>query len=438
MLKKVFNRLLVLTPWAVLLGMLQVNFQQFLPYQRIFKGVHFFDYFTVTDIFVSLLLVVFVIGWASKQIKFGERKLPKEIKAAILLLMLAGVLQLLFQVKYEPVLSTPSEYFRGFFIYPILYFVLMTKVADDKTVGNTLTSYVYMVMTFCAVALLQFFSGIFPGDAKDFTGRLTWPYVDFLTLKSSSANWAAFFATPVFILSAAHLLRDVITVKSRRELPREHWLYAAAFPLTGLVIFFTQSYGAFVAIFVASSLLLFRSLKLKKFLAAFVVLALVAGGVYFLQTQTYKYKILSGQIDYRFDNSVASRGDIYRMNAAMILEHPILGVGLNEYQSYFTLKHQQILGHKYGESLIPPHAHNFFMSFWTNLGIFGFLGILVLIAGIFSKFKLKPEYPAQFVMLAIMIHGLIDSYYWRQEIAYTFWIVAAMCYLYRTGKPEKG
>ncbi len=432
MFKKVFSWLLVLTPWAVFFGMLQVNFQKFLPYQRVFKGVYFFDYFTATDIFVSILLLVFVIGAASKKIKFMERKLPKEVKLAVGLLMLAGVLQLLFQTKYEPVLTTPSEYFRGLFIYPVLFFLLLFKVADDKTIERTMLSYIWMVITFCAIALLQFFSGIFPGDQKDFTGRLTWPYIDFLTLKSSSANWAAFFVMPVFILSFSQLLEDLKSMKGQKRFEWCHFMRLMAIALTGAVIFLTQSYGALVAIFAAISLLLFRSLKFKKFLIAFAALALAAGGLFFLETQTYKYKILSGQVNYRFDNSAVSRVDIYQMNMAMITEHPLLGVGLNQYQSYFALHHQEILGHKYGESLIPPHAHNFFISFWMSLGVFGFTGMLVLILGLFARLKFKPEHPAQFVLLAIMIHGLIDSYYWRQEIAYTFWIVVAMCYLYRS------
>lgn len=431
-MKKLYNLVLVLAPWAFLAGMLQFHFQSFLPYQGAFKGEHAFDYFTVIDFYVLFLVIVFLLGRRKKEISMEPRKIPKEFAWAILLLMIAGILEIFFQQIYQPVLNSPFDYFRSLFVYPIIFVLLVYKTVDHVTIDRMLKSYIGMILFFCAFALLQHVTGIFPGEQKDFTGRLVWPFIDYVTLKSSSANWVAFFVTPSVVISfinVFHLLRKKIY-------DRQLYFYVIALFLSTIVVYLTQSYGAYIAIFGTLTLYMFRALPLKKFLIALMVTLFAAGGVYFLQQSTYKYQIMTGQKNYRYDTSVASRGDIYRMNLAMILEHPILGVGLNAYQSYFTLNHERILGHKYNESHIPPHAHNFFMSFWTNLGVFGFLAMLILIVGIFWRYKFKADNPAVFVLLAVMIHGLIDSYYWKQEIAYIFWMMVVLSYLYRLKSEE--
>ena len=95
------------------------------------------------------------------------------------------------------------------------------------------------------------------------------------------------------------------------------------------------------------------------------------------------------------------------------------------------------MGGELNESHIPPHAHNFFLSMWTNLGVFGFLAMVILVVGILWRSKLDPLNPAVFALIAIMAHGLIDSYYWKQEIAYTVWLVVVFAYLYKMKiKPE--
>lgn len=417
-----------------MLGVFQVNFQKFLPFQRIFKGAYFFDYFTVTDIFVSLLLVFVVVGLVTKKIKFTERKLPIELLIAVGLLLVAGVLELAFQVTYEPILTTPSEYFRGLFLYPMLVTILLIRTLDEVMVGKLLKSYVSMVMTFGVLALVQFVSGVFPGAMRDFTGRLTWPYVDFLTLKSGSANWAAFFVTPTVILSFARLVQIFLAKLPKKKKDLFFWI--AALVIADCVLLLTQSYGALVAASVAALFYCFRALPLKKFFAilgVFLFLCAVGFGVIM---QTKKFQILTGKQEFKFDTSATSRVDIYKMNLAIISSNPLLGVGLNQYQSYFTSHQEKVLGHKLNESHVPPHAHNFFMSFWTNLGLFGVLAMVILVCGIFWRFTFSAESPAVFVLLAIMIHGLIDSYYWQQEIAYTFWIVVGLCYLYSTDKKE--
>ncbi len=423
---KFYSFLFLLSPWVLFAGLMQFHFQNFLPYQGVFKGEYPFDFFTVIDLFVSFLIAVFLIGFWFKKIKLLDTKIPKEISLALIFILLAGILEVYFQQKYEPILSSPFEYLRSLFVYPLVFVLLMIKTLDKKMIKNLVRSYAVMIIFFCLLALLQYFSGVFPGEQYDFTKRLAWPYIDYITLISSSANWVTFFTVPALIISFINVFR---LLKEKRY-NFDFCLFSSCFLLSALVIYLTQSYGAYGAIFLTVNLYFFRALKFKKFLVVLMALIIAGGGIFLLQKNSYKYKILSGKIDYKYENSLTSREDIFKINLDIIKNHPFLGVGLNQYQSFFRENDEEILGREFNESHIPPHAHNFFVSMWSNLGIFGVFGFLILFVGIFRRLKLDISRPAIFVLVAILFHGLIDSYYWQEEIAYTFWLNVALAYVY--------
>lgn len=437
-IRRIYNFLFLLSPWAILAGVLQFHFQQFLPLQRLFHGLQFFDFITVTDLFVGLLFVFFAVGVATRTLPLLKRRLPWEWKAAIGFLLVAVGLQLLFQQTYEPVLSTPFEYFRSLFLFPLIFTVMGHLTLDERFLEKLMRSYLSMVAAFCALVLVQYMTGWFPGEQKDFMGRLVWPYIDFLTLKSTSANWVAFFMTPAVVLSFAHAFSTLRSPQWRKLVRQEHfWLYGMVFILSAVVLYLTQSYGGYAAALAGVALYLFRALPFQKFVLALVLLGAIAGAGYLHQQTTWKYQVLTGEASYRYATSATSRWDIYRMNLAMIQAHPLLGVGLNQYQSYFLTHQREVLGHDLNESHIPPHSHNFFMSFWTSLGVFGFTAMMVLVLGMFWRTKFDPLYPAVFVITAIMVHGLIDSWYWKQEMAYFFWLMVMFAYLYRLPLHDK-
>lgn len=422
---KIYNALFILSPFFILAGLLQTNFQKFLPYTEYFKGKYFWDFYTITDFFIALLILIFLIGFFIRAINFQKRIIPKEFLIAILLIFIAGALEIFLQKTYEPILTSRFEYFRTMLVYPIAYAFLIYKTLDEKTIGRLIKSYILMAAFFCAIALIQYFSGIFPGAQQDFMGRLVWPYIDPFTLKWQSANWAAFFTAPALVISFVKIFNAIKT----RKFNAEFCLFLASFVLASIVIYFVQSYGAYAGIFIALAIYLFRTLKLKRFAIGFLIMLIIGAGIFFIQKNSMKYKVMTGAREYRYENSINARSDILKMNFSIIKNHPFLGVGLNQYQSYFAQNAEKILGKRFNEISPPPHAHNFFLSMWASLGILGFLGALILIIGIFCRAKFNPANPAIFALTAIMIHGLLDSYYWKPEIAYTVWFVIVLAYL---------
>jgi O-antigen ligase len=422
------NKLLFyLSPWVLLFGLYKHNFQEFFPYDPILKGPEFFDFFAVIDGYILIMIVFFVAGVISGLIKPNLKKVPLEFWIGAALLLIAGTLQLYFQSPIEPILSTPLSYFKELIIYPLIFTFIGLVTLDKDSIKPFIYSYLAMVCAFSIGSLFQFFTNHFPGETLDFTGRLVWPFVDFLTLKVASANWTAFFAAPAVVISFAGIVKAITNKKFSLKII----FFGITFLLAGIIVYLTQSYGAYAGLFVAFTLYLFRSLPFKKFAAAFVILILIGGGMYLIQRNSYKFQLLEGTQTTRFDNSVSARGDIMTMNLHIITTRPWLGIGFNQYQSYFAENHKEVLGREFNESHYPPHAHNFFLSFWTTMGIFGLLGILTLIVGLFWRQKLSSNMPAQFIVAGIMTHGLLDSFYWSREIAYTFWIIILFVYLYK-------
>jgi len=438
---KVYELSFLLSPWILVFSITHYHFHRMLPGQRFFLGDKFFDFFSLIDFFIVFLILLYAIGRITKMVPIVQRKMPKVLAIGIFLFLIAGLLEIFLQKSIDPVLTTPFSYFSLIIIYPVLYFLLIFASLNDRYLHKFVKSYVSMVSMFSFIALIQYFTGIFPGEQFDFTHRMVWPFVDFMTMKATSANWIAFFIMPVFVLSILKILflgnRFFVEKKLSNYEKFSFGFYFISSILTGLSVYLTQSYGSYLAIFVVVLFYLFRLLNLKKFIVVFLLLSIFAGGVFVLQKNSLKYKIMTNSVEFKFDNSVVSRENIYAMNFYIVSHYPMLGVGLNQYQSFFAENYEKVFHKKFGEKFFPPHAHNFFLSFFTTMGVFGFLGMFFIVVSVFLKNRFSVYNPAIFVLLAIMIHGLIDSYFWQEEVVFTFWIIVFLSFTYRYKRIEK-
>ena len=83
------------------------------------------------------------------------------------------------------------------------------------------------------------------------------------------------------------------------------------------------------------------------------------------------------------------------------------------------------------------YPHNIFLNFWSELGIFGAL----LFSWIIAKFlwqsgyfliKEKDHLERYFVlglaasMIALVVHGLVDVPYFKNDLAALFWVIIAL------------
>ena len=78
------------------------------------------------------------------------------------------------------------------------------------------------------------------------------------------------------------------------------------------------------------------------------------------------------------------------------------------------------------------HAHNVFLHFWINTGTIGLIGFVVLVVKFFKQtlvaFKQQRNILLGSViaaMVALLVHGLFDAAYWKNDLSVLFWTVLA-------------
>jgi len=135
---------------------------------------------------------------------------------------------------------------------------------------------------------------------------------------------------------------------------------------------------------------------------------------------------------------------MWRETWQMLKDRPLFGAGLAGYQETFAPYHKA----KYIEIYLYPH--NLFLNFWSELGLFGLI-IFLMIAFQFFKLGFKDlirnwNLPAgrqdleienykewkidktlllasMATMITILIHGLVDVPYFKNDLSILFWLI---------------
>ena len=201
--------------------------------------------------------------------------------------------------------------------------------------------------------------------------------------------------------------------------------YYLLLAITGLVaIIFAVSKGALLAIFIS---LIFLALFWKGYrliFAGLVVAALIAGMLH------PQFRTLTGTPTVEGGGSLEVRIEQWRETWEMLKTRPILGAGLSGYQTRVAPFHEK----KYIEIFMYPH--NIVLNFWSELGLLGLVVFIWLVAIFYYRgFRVvksleirncKLEIAAMASMAVILVHGLLDVPYLKNDLAILFWIVYAL------------
>jgi O-antigen ligase len=128
------------------------------------------------------------------------------------------------------------------------------------------------------------------------------------------------------------------------------------------------------------------------------------------------------------------RIQLWQSSVAMIRDHPLLGVGLDNflyhYRSYYVLPTAW-------EEFNLSHPHNLVLDFWLRLGLLG-VGILVwLLVAFFRRgwqaYRGLPEGRERLLVLGLLAgmvnfvaHGLVDNAFFLVDLAFVFVLMLAL------------
>jgi len=213
-----------------------------------------------------------------------------------------------------------------------------------------------------------------------------------------------------------------------QQTPRA-WKYclgiASAINLIALI--FTFSYGGYLAVLGGLIILGFLTLnniwKKRMIFGALVIFIIFLA----LASPTKKFQDL---FEFQERSSGHARLEIWQTSLLIFKEHPILGVGLNNFENVYRETIPRVA--------FPPlewlvaQPHNLYLALLTQIGLLGFLAFLWIIIKFFkSVFQQSNQILTTYYLLlasmsAILLHGLIDTPYFKNDLSVIFWLIIAL------------
>lgn len=400
-----------------------------------------------------MILIAFAV-WFGKYflpnfrdiIKGQKKRLPYPYSWEIILLLIisfgaAGI------ADFNP---NALGIWKAYFFEPILFFILVINVFKNKTafkkIFGALTIAMFVVS---AWAIFQKITGLFipnPFWAAAETRRV----VSFFTYP----NALGLYLAPL-IMTAIGWLFSLSWNNVFNELGKK-LLIITTVVISGLAIYFARSEGALIAL--AGSLVIFGLMANKKWRALTISCSLVVLTIVLIMPTLRGFVLTKMSLQ---DLSGEIRKQQWKETVTMLNNGRIVsGTGLNNYQATVKPYHQEgiffnsdklpnfdavvwassSLQAKYWQPVeIYLYPHNIFLNFWSELGLLG----LLLFVWLFAKYlwqgaKLyttlnKQKNPDRYIvlglttaMLTLLIHGLVDVPYFKNDLALIFWLLLAM------------
>ncbi len=158
---------------------------------------------------------------------------------------------------------------------------------------------------------------------------------------------------------------------------RRRWLYGLAALAMAAALFLTYSRGAWL-VGMPAALLFLAAMRGRRTLAVAVGLLLVVAALVLLLGGAARLTSLLAVTE----GTTWFRLQLWRSSLAMLADHPLLGVGLDNF--LYAYRSHYVLPTAWEEFNL-SHPHNFVLDFWLRLGLPGLAIILGLLVGFFRR-----------------------------------------------------
>ncbi len=293
---------------------------------------------------------------------------------------------------------------KGWFLIPVLLAIVVASIREEvKTETPILVGLALSAFFWLGLALTQIV-----------TGRATqdWMHVAKVTGFLNSANYLALYLIPLGLLLTGWF------VQSSRSFLRLGMLLMSVFIF--FISFLTFSKGGWFALLIGLLIIAasFSRKLLTLSLGALAVIALIL----FFSVPAVHLKVTSA-FQYKKSNTTKARLQIFTTSLKMLRNHPLLGIGLGSYEKLYP--------HYAPSNALEKdvlHSHNVFLMFWLSTGFLGLLAFIWLVAlfskATYARFVFDKRYIGPLAaMVAILVHGLVDTSYFKNDLAALFWLV---------------
>lgn len=354
--------------------------------------------FGVPTNFWELGVIVLMAGAAlrPKSVLFSQR-LPRGSGLAIACLLASAIIAA--AISAEPKVSLGI--LKGWFVVPMLFAWLAYQVKANQE--ELISSLVYSGAVSAGWALMA--------------GGPRWQ--GWYDVPNSLALWLA----PIFVLSLW------------QSLSRRTFTWYVSCLLIGLALVGTQSAMAIVSVLGAiAAWVLINSLSPRRTLIIIFFGLVILSCGYFAWSGRAVYLLqpwLDGQ-----SNSVSVRWQLWRISWDLIKQQPWFGVGLGQFEPAYQARLHELIAQA-PSAWLPEFVfrdpHNWILSFWLNVGA---LGLISFITMNLLALKNRPLNGPVLALICLLIFGLADTVYWKNDLAAQYWILFFLIIFPQTEAPQ--
>jgi len=319
---------------------------------------------------------------------------------------------------------------KGWFFDPLLFFLLFITVMKNKSdIFRAIFSLSLGAFALSLYGFWEFANKKFMTDSTRLDSLF------------ESPNYFTMYAVPVLILSFgalgyiffARINRFVEAFRGTPllDLPLYVLFTIAVFAGTGFTaLYLTASYGGWAA-FVAGVFLLCIFLPRSKAKYALCALGIAVFAPIFFLTYERTGFVHRDLFWKEKTDSVSARVIIWRGAAHLLKGHPLAGIGLGGFRVRYKEYSDALPTPPIERSVILPH--NLYLNLWLETGFLGLIGFLGMVAvSIFESLKNFLKTKNYLIILplaaliAILVHGIVDTPYFKNDLSLLFWIVLGM------------
>ena len=376
-----------------------------------------------------MVLAVFVV-WLVKTISPGQGTLATRLRSVwlpwkwpVLLFVLAGVVAVLISPDIRGALGL----WKAYILEPILFFIVFVNtIKTEKQIKAVIWALGASAVLIGFGAFVQYI-GLAPIPSPYGTQspvRATSIYSFPTAIGKYVGPILALFLGLLFVRKAKKAEEGFRSEEVKKHLGSEVFLWGVAgFSLLGLILSFSR--GALIGVFVALIFVSFFS-RWKKWLWLAVVLLIILG---FIIPFT-RHEIIS--VFNVKDTSADVHVVMWKGALRIIKENPIAGTGLASfpivYEKYKEASHVEFF----------PNPDHLILTLWIELGLAGLVIFFWLVikffqAGVRLIRRLQStDYGLQFAvalmaaMVAILVHGFLDTPYFKNDLAVEFWVLVGV------------
>jgi len=362
---------------------------------------------TFLEVMILVIFLIWLIKWFIDKKKIKDIYLSK-YKWLILLFLIAATIGVVISTDKIAALGI----WKAYFIEPILLLiVLLNTFKEKKDFKKLFYAFSASAIIISLIAIYQKFTGAWiPNEfwRAEETRRVTSVF--------GYPNAIGLFLAPIVIWNLGELI-----LKWKENIWLQRIFYAVVIILSSLAIFWAKSEGAIVAMLVVAAIIFIKNKKTRWFAVGIIaigivlIFALPASGN--IITEKLLLKDYSGEI----------RREMWSETWDMLTERPLQGAGLASYQDRVAIFHTK----PHIEVYLYPH--NIFLNFWSEIGLLGLVVWWFIIGKIVIDYfrgkrqKAKGNSTDYFitlmVILVILIHGLVDVPYFKNDLSVFWWIL---------------